>query len=240
MDAQVLEFVVSNPTTSNYDIIRRVYSDFSCFPPTIAFVTGNIGKLRVGLLLFTKLRNQEMKSIFNELYGSNKFRLISHNIDLEEIQGSPVEIATRKCQAAVLEVGGAVVIEDTSLCFHALGDMPGPYIKWFVDHTGIDGLVQMLNNFSNQSAHALCCMAFCAGPGHPVIVFEGRVDGQIVLPRGDRAFGWDPIFEPHGSSLTLAEMDGPAKDKVSHRRNAIELLGSYLSDHYLELIDFIT
>ena len=54
---------------------------------------------------------------------------------------------------------------------------------------------------------------------------EGRVDGTLVWPpRGDRGFGYDPIFVPDGHDRTFAEMDPTAKHAISHRARAFERL----------------
>lgn len=51
------------------------------------------------------------------------------NTDLPELQGEPVDVSLEKCKLAAKEVGGPVIVEDTSLCFNALGGLPGVYIK---------------------------------------------------------------------------------------------------------------
>lgn len=67
------------------------------------------------------------------------FQIEAKNIDLPEFQGSIDEIAIKKCQTAAAEVKGPVIVEDTALEFKALGGMPGPYIKWFLQSLGVDG-----------------------------------------------------------------------------------------------------
>lgn len=59
-------------------------------------------------------------------------------------QGEPEDISREKCRIAAKLVGGAVMVEDTSLCFNALGGLPGPYIKWFLEKLGHEGLNNML------------------------------------------------------------------------------------------------
>jgi non-canonical purine NTP pyrophosphatase (RdgB/HAM1 family) len=56
----------------------------------------------------------------------------------------------------------------------------------------------------------------------------GRCKGKIVAPRGDNAFGWDPIFEPDGFSKTFAEMSSEEKNSVSHRNEALKLVKKFL------------
>ena len=53
--------------------------------------------------------------------------------------------------------------EDTSLCFNALGGLPGPYIKWFLEKLGHDGLNRMLAGFDDKTAYAQCIFAYSSG-----------------------------------------------------------------------------
>ena len=86
------------------------------FKPTVTFVTGNAKKL------------EEVRSI---LGGEADLPIVltSAKVDLPELQGEPDEISREKCRLAAERLGGAVMVEDTSLCFNALGGLPGPYIK---------------------------------------------------------------------------------------------------------------
>jgi len=100
------------------------------------------------------------------------------------------------CTRVVSQVNGPVFCEDTSLCFNALGGLPGVYIKWFLAKLGHDGLNNMLAAYEDKSAYAQCIFAFTPGPHQEPQVFVGRVPGKIVPPRGPTDFGWDPVFEP--------------------------------------------
>jgi non-canonical purine NTP pyrophosphatase (RdgB/HAM1 family) len=90
---------------------------------------------------------------------------------------------------------GPVIVEDTSLCFNALNGLPGPYIKWFYEAIGNEGLAKLLEGFEDKSAYAQCVLSYSAGEGHEVRTFVGVVDGNIVNPTGPQGFGWDPIFQ---------------------------------------------
>ena len=76
------------------------------------------------------------------------------DIDLEEIQGDPVDIAKSKVLLASKHVSNPVIIEDISLCFHALENLPGPYVKPFVDKLGNLRLYKLLDGFEDKSATA--------------------------------------------------------------------------------------
>ena len=52
--------------------------------------------------------------------------------------------------------------------------LPGPYIKWFLEKLGHDGLNRMLDGFPDRSAYAQCIFAFSEGPGHEPVTFVGR------------------------------------------------------------------
>ena len=70
-----------------------------------------------------------------------------------------------------------------------------------------------------------------AWPDGPCVVVEGRIDGTLAFPpRGDRGFGYDPIFIPEGGALTFGEMDPVEKDAISHRARAFAKLKAALID----------
>ncbi|PAA59174.1 hypothetical protein BOX15_Mlig015606g1 [Macrostomum lignano] len=77
----------------------------------VTFVTGNPNKLR------------ELNSIL--LTAGLSDRVVNKDIDLPELQGLPEMVAREKCRLAAERVGGPVLVEDTSLCFNALGGLPG-------------------------------------------------------------------------------------------------------------------
>lgn len=102
--------------------------------------------------------------------------------------------------------------------------------KWFKESVGNQGLVDMLAKFEDKSGRAICTFGYCAGPGQDVQLFQGVEPGTIVDPRGDGAFGWDPVFQPEGYTQTYAEMDPVEKNKISHRSKALDKLKLFLKD----------
>ena len=192
--------------------------------PLITFVTGNKKKL------------EEVQQILaSGIDGDGlPFELTNRKIDLPELQGDPLEIAKEKCRIAAKEVNGPVLTEDTSLCFNALHGMPGPYIKWFLEKCGHDGLNKMLDGFDDRTGYAQTVVAYATGPDDDDIqVFEGRTDGKIVLPRGSLDFGWDPIFEPNeGEGKTYAEMSKSFKNSISHRGRSFAKVQAYLMEKF--------
>ena len=193
----------------------------------ITFVTGNKNKL------------MEVQRLIASSSSSSSipFDITNHKLDLPELQGTPEEIARVKCQTAAKELQTAVLTEDTCLCFRALNDLPGPYIKWFLDSLGHEGLNKLLEGFDDTRAYAQTIIAFSPGPDSDVVLFQGETEGRIVHSRGPKDFGWDAIFEPtdeeQGNTSeedrkTYAEMTKDEKNAISHRGRAFEKFRKYL------------
>mmetsp|Transcript_27488 Transcript_27488/g.42803 ORF Transcript_27488/g.42803 Transcript_27488/m.42803 type:complete len:210 (+) Transcript_27488:78-707(+) len=192
-----------------------------CRVEHITFVTGNAKKL------------QEVQQILESGPQKLDFAIKSQKIDLPELQGEPEEIAKEKCRLAAEQAKGPVFCEDTCLCYHALKGLPGPYIKWFLEKLGHEGLNKLLAGYDDKTAYAQCIFAFSAGPGCEVRIFDGRTEGRIVPARGPLDFGWDPVFEPvEGNGKTFAEMDKKDKNAISHRGRALDKLRSFLIEEY--------
>ncbi|KAK1290318.1 Inosine triphosphate pyrophosphatase [Acorus calamus] len=179
----------------------------------VTFVTGNPKKL------------EEVRAILGDSIPLQTLKL-----DLPELQGEPEEISKDKARMAAKEkVNGPVLVEDTCLCFNALNGLPGPYIKWFLQKTGHEGLNNILKAYEDKSAYALCVFSLALGPTVEPISFVGKTMGKIVPARGPPDFGWDPIFQPDGYEQTYAEMPKEEKNKISHRFKALDKVKAYFS-----------
>lgn len=153
-----------------------------------------------------------------------------HKLDLIEIQSLDLDKVVRhKAAEAYKQLNQPVLVEDTSLTFSALGKLPGPLIKWFLEELGNDGLCRLLNAYPNRSAIAQ--VSFGYHDGKLVKLFRGKVVGHIALsPRGNEGFGWDPIFIPQGHQKTWGEMSKEEQQETSMRRIALKKLEAYLKE----------
>jgi len=165
------------------------------------------------------------------------FRVQHVDIDLPELQGDPLEIARAKVNTAASRVGGSVLVEDTSLCINALNGLPGPYVRWFFDAIGNEGIYTMLKGYEDKSAYCQCVLGFSSGPGTEPHLFVGRAAGSIREPRGDSGFGWDAVFQPDGFTEPFAEMSMAQKNKISHRAQALALFVDFCRTNVDEIID---
>ncbi|CAN6293343.1 unnamed protein product [Urochloa humidicola] len=181
-------------------------------PKAVTFVTGNAKKL------------EEVRAI---LGSSVPFQ--SLKLDLPELQGEPEYISKEKAWMAASQVNGPVLVEDTCLCFNALQGLPGPYIKWFLEKIGHEGLNNLLKAYEDKSAFAMCIFSLALGPGEEPITFVGKTAGKIVPARGPDDFGWDPVFQPDGFEQTYAEMPKSVKNEISHRGRALALVKEHFA-----------
>lgn len=155
-------------------------------------------------------------------------RLLRVSLALPEIQAATVEDITRyKIEMARTKGYERLIVEDVSLGFDALGNFPGPYVKWLLEAAGGKGLAAIAYALNNRAAKAQCCVGYWNGKS--VKTFLGETAGEILVqPRGERHFGWDAWFQPEGSQKTFAEMTEQEKDAVSHRGHAYRMLADCL------------
>ncbi|KAF2795293.1 hypothetical protein K505DRAFT_324137 [Melanomma pulvis-pyrius CBS 109.77] len=202
--------LVNQPQSFIPDIQDAVMPPASAVPKQLNFITGNKNKLA------------EVQAILDGV-----IELRNKNIDLVEIQGTVEEVVTDKCRRAAEAVNGPVLVEDTCLCFRAMNDLPGPYIKWFMLSLGPLQLHKMLDGFEDKTTQAVCTFAYSEGPDHEPVLFQGKTEGKLVASRGSTVFGWDSCFEYEGK--TYAEMEKSEKNKISHRGKALEKLQEWLA-----------
>jgi XTP/dITP diphosphohydrolase len=119
----------------------------------------------------------------------------------------------------------------------ALGGAPGVYsARWAgpsKDFSHAMRLVEqrLAESESDDTAAWFTSALAVAWPGGPAVVVEGRVDGTLSFPpRGDKGFGYDPIFVPEGYAQTFGELDAVVKDQISHRARAFAKLKAALID----------
>jgi XTP/dITP diphosphohydrolase len=135
------------------------------------------------------------------------------------------ELKARAAAAA----GLPALADDSGLVVDALGGRPGLHsARWAGTARDFGAAMKRvwreLPPGADHAAHFISALALCWPDGHCEL-FEGRVDGTVVWPpRGDRGFGYDPMFVPDGRDLTFGEMDPAAKDAISHRADAFRKL----------------
>lgn len=127
-------------------------------------------------------------------------------IDLDEIQSLDIRAITEHKVRQAYEIAKRpVLVEDVGLTIQALGRLPGPFIKWFIDDIGVEGICRLADLTPERAAFASCCYGYYDGTD--LKLFYSELSGTIAeQPRGDGGFGWNPVFIPAGQPLTLGEM----------------------------------
>jgi non-canonical purine NTP pyrophosphatase (RdgB/HAM1 family) len=124
-------------------------------------------------------------------------------LDLDEIQSLDLsEIVEHKVRQAYDLIKQPVLVEDVSLEFTALGKLPGPFIKFFLQELSLQEVCDLLGN---NSRAAIGRFLFAYYDAKRLEFFEGEIRGTIAThPEGIKGFGWDPIFIPDGYKTTRA------------------------------------
>lgn len=138
-----------------------------------------------------------------------------------------LENALKKAREISEISGCASLADDSGICVDALSGAPGIYSARFSGGTDEDNnalLLKKLKDEPNKKAHYTCAMALVYPDGREV-VSEGYMYGEITdMPRGERGFGYDPLFIPEGEKRTVAELSDDEKNRISHRANALAAL----------------
>ena len=136
-----------------------------------------------------------------------------------------------KAHAAAKASGLPALADDSGIEVDALGGAPGVYTAdWAIQPSGerdfghaMERVWEALERADAprpRTARFRCTLVLAWPDGHDE-VFEGRIEGQCVWPRrGDQGHGYDPMFQPDGYAVTLAEMDRWEKNRISHRGEA--------------------
>lgn len=135
------------------------------------------------------------------------------------------------------EASGLVALaDDSGICVDLLDGAPGVYsARWAVDQKGnrdfniaFKKIEELLPVKEGARARMVCALAAVWPDGQHIIV-EGIKEGTLVFPpRGEKNFGYDPIFKPDGHDQTYAEMEPDFKITISHRGLAFEKMLPHL------------
>lgn len=133
------------------------------------------------------------------------FPVRHHKLDLDELQSLDLkEIVEHKVRQAYEIIKSLVIVEDVSLEFAALGRLPGPFIRFFVDEVPFETICSMIAG-KTRKATARCVFGYY--DGNDLKLFEGKLDGEISdKPEGENGFGWDRFFIPEGYTITRAQL----------------------------------
>lgn len=174
----------------------------------VTFITGNLNKVK-----------------YLEKYLGHPIKHVK--IDLDEIQSlDPREVVEHKVRQAFEIIKEPVLVEDGSLSFEALGGLPGPFIRFFVDNVPYETMCRMVDGMSRK---ATARATFGYFDGQEVRFFEGTLAGEIAQhPAGENGWAWDKIFIPEGYSVTRGQLSDEEYEKTAWLLRPLEPLKKFL------------
>ena len=157
--------------------------------------------------------------------------------DVEETGTTFEENAILKAETIANVLGVRVIADDSGLEVDALEGQPGVYSARYAgieknDEANIDKVLKELQDVpENERAARFCCALAMAEPGKETLTVFGTCEGRILRERkGSNGFGYDPIFFVEAEGKSMAELPSEAKNKISHRANAIRKLEAVLEE----------
>jgi XTP/dITP diphosphohydrolase len=156
-------------------------------------------------------------------------------IEPEETGATFAENAALKAEHASTAKGMPALADDSGLVVPAIGGAPGIYsARWAgpnKDFSVAFARIQKELGDKTTDAHFICVLALSI-PGTGTELFEGRIDGKLTFPpRGEKGFGYDPIFIPDGYDITFAEINPAEKNRISHRARAFQKFLVFLKEY---------
>jgi XTP/dITP diphosphohydrolase len=193
----------------------------------LVLATQNIGKIKE----FERLLAEFVSDV--QVLGLRDFPDMP---DIAETGNSFIENSLLKARGICEFTELPTLADDSGLCVDYLNGDPGIYsARWSGVHgddaANISKVLSQLENVSlnDRSAQFVCEVALVFPGGHKhhgtELIESGKLSGFITLsPRGTAGFGYDPIFQPVGTELTLSEFEHGEKDKISHRGIAMRAI----------------
>jgi len=183
--------------------------------------------MQESLSIVLATRNPGKVAEIRDLLGGLPVRLLStDDLDappaVEEDEPTLRGNARKKAMAFHQHTGQPALADDTGLEVEALKGAPGV-------HTARAKLLRELDGAETRRARFRTVVAVVDETG--VHYFEGVCAGRIAdAPRGDKGFGYDPLFIPDGEQRTFAEMDPAEKNAISHRKQALHQFATFLRE----------
>lgn len=134
--------------------------------------------------------------------------------------------AYKKAHFTARALGFPALADDSGLTVDVLGGQPGVYSARYAGEGATDGdnnrkLLAALDGKADRKAAFQCVIAL-AVPRGPALIYEGRCNGEIALEeRGEKGFGYDPVFFYPPLDRTFAQLSQEEKNRVSHRGQAM-------------------
>ena len=165
---------------------------------------------------------------FQEIQSMTQIELEQTPLNYPEIQADTLEaVAEFGIEFCYSKVKAPCFLEDSGLFIDALSGFPGVYSHYAFKTIGCTGILNLLHDHEDRKASFKSVIAHRDESG--TTLFTGEVHGSIALTqRGEKGFGFDPIFIPESEGKTFAQMNTEEKNLYSHRGKAFKTFIKYL------------
>ncbi len=196
-------------------------------PHTLVLATRNQGKITEFRRILEELAPGQI-----ELIGVDQFPDL---VDVDETGSTFEENSLLKSRYTCAATGLPAIADDSGLCVDFLNGDPGIFsARWAGNHgddqANIEKLLEQLKDVPDDKRTArFKCVASLVLPDGREQIAEGRFEGHILhAPVGENGFGYDPIFQPLGLSISSAQMSAQEKDLVSHRGKSLRAIAPHV------------
>ncbi|PWN05364.1 RdgB/HAM1 family non-canonical purine NTP pyrophosphatase [Rhodohalobacter mucosus] len=181
-----------------------------------------------------KHKIEELRQLLHPLGFDLKSTLdVENPEEVEEDRPDLRGNALKKARFWHEKTGLPALSDDTGLEVDALGGAPGVYSARYAGedasyNDNVNKLLGELKEAADRSARFRTVIAYVTDDDH--YFFEGVCEGEIIRDkRGEKGFGYDPVFVPEGYDQTFAELSGDEKNKISHRGRALQKFIEFIS-----------
>ncbi len=191
--------------------------------------------MNIEMELLVATHNEHKKEEIQQILGSDCVvkSLTDYNIHEEIVEDGDSFHANAliKAKYCFEKTGIPSLGDDSGLVVESLDGRPGIFsARYAGDHDfakNIEKVLAEMQGIENRKAYFVTVL--CCYDENGAQYFEGRVHGNLLTEnKGFRGFGYDPIFVPEGYERTFAEMDPEDKNKISHRKQALDLFMDFL------------
>ncbi|MGQ9855838.1 MAG: RdgB/HAM1 family non-canonical purine NTP pyrophosphatase [Fervidobacterium sp.] len=158
-----------------------------------------------------------------------KLEPINTELDVEETGETFTENSVIKALDYGKEIHKPVIADDSGLSIDVLGGFPGVMSARYMEGASyvekMESILQLMRNYEDRKARFVCSATYFNPETNLLLSVEGYVEGTIAYEiRGDKGFGYDPIFIPDGYDKTFGELGEEVKNMISHRSRAFKKL----------------
>jgi len=189
--------------------------------------------MKIVLASSNKGKIKEIKKYFDNVVA---FSDLIEPFEIEENGNSFKENAIIKAKAIYEKLPNHIIIaDDSGISVPALGNIPGIFSARFAginatDKENLDKLINELKKHNIKKTPAFYTSAIAIASPYGIYTTHGFMYGNVIdEARGNKGFGYDPMFIPNGFDKTLGELDDNIKQKISHRTKALNL-AKYILD----------